>query len=45
MIALSRRDFETALQLRLDLHTANEQYATWMLGIKRLIDMSRALPI
>jgi len=43
--ALSRREFETALQIRLDLHTAHEQYATWMLGIKRLIDMARALSI
>ena len=43
--ALAQRQFETALQIRLDLHTAHEQYATWMLGIKRLIDMARALPI
>jgi hypothetical protein len=42
MVALMQRQFDVAAQIQLDLHTANEQYSTWMLGIKRLIDMARA---
>jgi hypothetical protein len=42
MVALMQRQFDVAAQIQLDLHTANEQFSTWMLGIKRLIDMARA---
>jgi hypothetical protein len=41
-VALAQRQFDVAQQIHLDLHTSNEQFATWMLGIKRLIDMARA---
>jgi protein transport protein SEC31 len=43
MQALAQRQFEVALQIHLDVHTTNERFSSWMLGIKRLIDMARAL--
>jgi len=42
LLALAQRQFDLAQQIHLDVHTSNEQFANWMLGIKRLIDMARA---
>jgi hypothetical protein len=42
-LAIPQQHFDLASQIYLELLTANEQYANWMIGIKRLIDMARAL--
>jgi hypothetical protein len=43
LTALSQHQFDIAQQIHLEIHTSHEQFATWMVGIKRLIDMARLL--
>jgi hypothetical protein len=43
LTALSQHQFDLAQQIHLEIHTSHEQFATWMVGIKRLIDMARLL--
>ncbi|KAI9883809.1 MAG: hypothetical protein M1823_004419 [Watsoniomyces obsoletus] len=44
-MALRDRDYETAQSIQLELHTNKlDQCGQWMVGVKRLIGMSRATP-
>lgn len=43
--ALEARDFDTAQALQMDIHKAKtDECGNWMVGVKRLIGMSRATP-
>lgn len=43
--ALQHRDYEGAIALHLDILTNNsDECGKWMVGVKRLISMSRATP-
>ncbi|KKZ66783.1 hypothetical protein EMCG_07540 [[Emmonsia] crescens] len=43
--ALQARDYDTAQAIHLDIFTnRNDECGNWMVGVKRLIGMSRATP-
>lgn len=44
-VALQNRDFQTASEIQMDVHTNKvEECGNWMVGVKRLVSMCKATP-